>query len=199
MRPRGLDAMDSYTKSPDDPGRLAPNPAKAKARKQLAAARAGLAAAKQAATEEAPAGRSAPVQPVTDAENALAELKAVSAAIPAKVPLGDIRPNAARLNDERKRLHDAIRMATWTAEHALSRALGPHYARAEDEAHSLLAEAFSTSADLQIISDELHVSLEPLSAPRRSRAIAGLANELNATDTTYPGTDLRLVYHVKGY
>jgi hypothetical protein len=104
-----------------------------------------------------------------------------------------------RLDDERKRLHDAVRMATWNAEHALARALGPHYARAEDEAHSLLSEAFSASADLEIIDDELHVRLEPLSAPRRSRAIAALCKELTATETIYPGTNLRIVYSVKGY
>ncbi|MHB1848078.1 MAG: hypothetical protein ACYCVO_03550, partial [Acidimicrobiales bacterium] len=73
------------------------------------------------------------------AQAALDSLKAESATIPAKVPLGDIRPDAVRLDDERKRLHDAVRMATWNAEHALAAALGAHYARAEDEAHSLLA------------------------------------------------------------
>jgi hypothetical protein len=35
--------------------------------------------------------------------------------------------------------------------------------------------------------------------PRRSRAVAGLCAELTATETTYPGTDLVLVYSVKGY
>ncbi|MHB8296089.1 MAG: putative transposase [Acidimicrobiales bacterium] len=101
------------------------------------------------------------------------------------------------MDDERKRLHDAVRMAAWNAEPALAAALGPHYARAEDEAHSLLDEAFSTSADLKVIGDELHVRLEALSAPRRSRAIAGLCAELNATETLYPGTKLRLVYSAR--
>ena len=31
MRPRGLDAMDSYAKTADDPTRLVPNPAKTRA------------------------------------------------------------------------------------------------------------------------------------------------------------------------
>jgi hypothetical protein len=104
-----------------------------------------------------------------------------------------------RLDDERKRIHDAIRMATWNAESALARALGPHYARAEDEAHSLLAEAFKAPADFEVAGGELHVRLDPLSAPRRSRAIAGLCAELTATETIYPGTELRIVYSVKGY
>ena len=86
-------------------------------------------------------------------------------AIPAKVPLGEARPDAVRLDDERKRIHDAIRMATWNAETVLGRMLAPHYRRAEDDAHSLLAEAFKTSADLEIIGDKLHVRLEPLLGP----------------------------------
>lgn len=197
MRPRGLDAMDSYAKVPDDLTRLVPNPAKARACQELTDARAGVTAAKAAVAAEALATNSASVRPINDARNALSELADRSAGIPAKVPLGSIRPGAMRLDDERKRIHDATRMAAWNAEHTLARALGAHYARAEDEAHSLLAEAFSASADLQIIGQELHVRIESLSSPRRSRAIAALCLELTATETTYPGTDLRLVYSVK--
>jgi transposase len=199
MRPRGLDAMDSYAKVPDDPARMVPNPAKAKMKKALAAARADLATAKAANITEALEGKRPSTRPIEEAGAALAALKATSATVPAKVALGEARPGAVRLDDERKRLHDAVRMATWNAEHALARALGPHYARADDEAHSLLSEAFSASADLEIIDDELHVRLEPLSAPRRSRAIAALCKELTATETIYPSTTLRLVYSVKGY
>lgn len=199
MRPRGLDALDSYAKVPDDPNRMVPNPAKAAIKKRLAIARAALRAAKDATITEALSGKSAPTAPIEQAEADLAELKAESAKVPAKVPLGDARPGAARLDDERKRLHDTVRMATWNAEHALARALGAHYARAEDEAHSLLSEAFSASADLEVIGKQLHVRIEPLSAPRRSGAVASLCAELTATETTYPGTDLVLVYSVKGY
>ncbi len=197
MRPRGLDAMDSYAKVPDDLTRLVPNPAKARARLELAGARAGLSAAKAAVAAAALATNSAAVQPINDARDALAEMKERSAGIPAKVALGTIRPDAMVLDDERKRIHDAARMAAWNAEHTLARALGPHYARAEDEAHSLLSEAFSAPADMEIIGEELHVRIEPLSSPRRSRALAALCVELTATETTYPGTDLRLVYSVK--
>jgi prepilin-type processing-associated H-X9-DG protein len=197
MRPRGLDAMDSYAKVPDDLTRLVPNPAKARASKELAEARAQVNATKAAVVSEALATNAAPMKPIDDARNALAELVAASAEIPARVRLGDIRPDAMVLDDERKRIPDAARMAAWNAEHTLARALGAHYARAEDEAHSLLSEAFSASADLQIIGDELHVRLEALSSPRRSRAIAALCAELTATETTYPGTNLRLVYSVK--
>jgi hypothetical protein len=63
----------------------------------------------------------------------------------------------------------------------------------------LLSEAFKAPADLEIVGDELHVRMDVLSAPRRSRAIAGLCAELTATETLYPGTKLHLVFSVKGY
>ena len=102
-----------------------------------------------------------------------------------------------RVDPERKRIHDAIRMATYNAESALARALTPHYPRAQDEARSLLREAFRTPADLQIIGTELHVTITPLTAPRRTRAITALCNELTATRTRYPGTNLTLLYTTK--
>ena len=80
---------------------------------------------------------------------------------------------------------------------ALARLLAPHYARADDEARPLLREAFASPADLQVAGDELHVRIEALSAPRRTRAIAALCAELTATKTVYPGTDLTLVFSVQ--
>ena len=41
------------------------------------------------------------------------------------------------------------------------------------------------------------VRLEPLSAPRRTRALAALCDQLNTTETRYPGTSLILRYQVK--
>ena len=96
-----------------------------------------------------------------------------------------------------KRLVDAIRMATYNAESALARQLAPHYPRAHHEARSLLHEAFATPADIRTDHGRMHVRLNPLSAPRRTRAIAGLCEVLTATETAYPGTDLTLVYTVK--
>jgi hypothetical protein len=189
--------MDCYAKLQDDPARMVANPAKAQMRKKLASARAAVASARaavasaraavasaeQAAFARSQGGDSAEECSVTQAKAALADLKIQSKTIPATVALGEVRPQAMRLNDERERLHDTVRMATWNAEHALAAALRAHDARAEDEAHSLLAEAFSASVDLEVIGNKLHVRLEALSAPCRSRAIAALCVELNTTET----------------
>jgi hypothetical protein len=212
MRHRlGLDALDSYAKLADDPARTVPNPAKKVAAKKVREAKAAQALAEAAlaravsdgtegglAPAEANKAIAAATESLTKAKDAVAKAKAAQAKVPARVALGDLHPDAVRSAPERKRLHDAIRMATYNATSSLAAFLGPHYRRAEDEARTLLSEAFRSSADVQVVGDELHVSLEPLSEPRRSRAIAALCDELNATGTIYPGTKLRLVYAVKG-
>lgn len=196
----GLDALDSYEKIPDDPDRMVPNPARQEADRALREARRQLAAAEEAEGRASLGGR----HPTGELLEAFADARAEvqrraqqAKAIPTRVRLGELHPDAVRLAPERKRIHDAVRMATYNAESVLARLLGPHYARADDEARSLLREAFGTPADLEVVGNELHVRLSPLSAPRRSRAIGGLCEELTATKTTYPGTKLTLVYSVK--
>ena len=60
-------------------------------------------------------------------------------------------------------------------------------------------QVYNSPADLEVVDGKLHVRINPLSAPRRSRALAALCSDLTATETVYPGTDLVLVYSVKGF
>ncbi len=190
----GLDALDSYATVADDLTRSVPNPAKKLAGAGVKAARTELAEIEadlpKVLSEEL-------IEARADARTYVKELESDARVVPARTPLGEVHPDAVVHHGERKRLHDAIRMATYNAETSLSRLLRSHYARAEDEARSLLREAMHNPADLQIVGEELHVRINALSAPRRSRAIAGLCADLNATDTVYPGTELVLRYSVK--
>jgi transposase-like protein len=70
--------------------------------------------------------------------------------------------------------------------------------RADDEARALLREAFTLSGDLHITGDTLHVRLDPATAPRRSRALHALCQQLTETGTRYPDTNLTISYSVKG-
>ncbi len=79
----------------------------------------------------------------------------------------------------------------------LGPALHGHYARAGDEACALIREALTTSGDITPRDRTLHVRLDPLTAPRRTRALAVLCAQLNDTQTRYPGTTLTLRYEVK--
>jgi hypothetical protein len=209
-----LDALDSYADTPDDPTRLVPNPAKAHALGHVAAARAGVTGAHAGLAEAigtavAKAGHpknrgKATVDPTASQDLAaahadLAQAKQASRNTPSHLPLGQVRPGSRLLETERKLLTHAIRMSAYNTESALARLLRPHYSRGEDEARALLREAFTLPGDLEIIGGTLHVRLDPASAPRRSKALAALCNELTDTQTNYPGTDLVLAYSVNGH
>jgi hypothetical protein len=209
-----LDALDSYADHPDDLTRLVPNPAKARAIGQVAAARTELSHAQNDVTDAVDAaviqaGRpgnagKALVDPIAglalrEAQGELAKAKRTSRNTPTHLPLGEVRPGSRRLETERKLLTHAIRMSAYNSESTLARLLRPHYSRGDDKARALLREAFTLSGDLQIIEGTLHVRLDPASAPRRSKALAALCTELTATRTCYPSTDLILTYSVKGH
>ena len=101
-----------------------------------------------------------------------------------------------KLDAETKLITHAIRMAAYNAEAILARTLNGHYTRA-DEAYALIREALAVSGDIIPGDGTLTVRLDPLTAPRRTRALATLCGQLNPTATRYPGTQLTLRYEIK--
>jgi transposase len=209
-----LDALDSYAASPDDPDRMVPSPAKkaaaARVRQAEAAARAAGAARDAALLQlRSPApGQAAYLTnqvvnalaaPVEAASRELGDADQAAAAIPARVPLGTLAPDMVRLDAEVKQITHAIRMAAYNAETVLARALDGHYARAGDEAYALIREALTASGDICPGNGELLIRLDPLTAPRRTQALAALCDQLTAVGACYPGTDLVLRYEVKSH
>ena len=71
-----------------------------------------------------------------------------------------------------------------------------HYPRTEDEGRTLIQTALRSSASIEPTKEELRVTLALLSSPHRSRAIASICEVLNKTETTFPGTKLRLRFEV---
>ena len=86
-------------------------------------------------------------------------------------------------------------MIACRAETAMAVMLRDHLARG-DGARALLRQIFTAEADL--IPDEaagtLTVRLYHLGSHAADEATRSLAEQLNTTETVYPGTDLRLVY-----
>ena len=207
-----LDALDSYAATPDDPDRKVPNPAKKTAAAQVRKAEI-LAAAAQAQRDATLAAlrNPAPGQPVTitnqminaldapveAAWRELREADTAAAATPSRVRLGALAPDMMRLEAEVKQITHAIRMAAYNAETALARALDGRYARAGDEAYALIREALTASGDIRPGDGGLLVRLDPLTAPRRTQALAALCDQLSQAASRYPGTDLVLRYEVK--
>ena len=81
----------------------------------------------------------------------------------------------------------------------LARALDGHYARARDEAYALIREALTISGDICPGPGQLLIRLDPLTAPRRTQALAVLCDQLSAAGACYPGTDLILRYEIKDH
>ena len=135
--------------------------------------------------------------PVQAACRELDEADTAAAATPSRVPLGTLAPDMMRLEAEVKQITHAIRMTAYNAETTLARALDGHYARAGDEACALIREALTTSGDIRPGPGELLIRLDPLTAPRRTQALAALCDQLTAVGARYPGTDLVLRYEVK--
>jgi hypothetical protein len=209
-----LDALDSYAAGPDDPDRMVPNPARktaaARIRQADAAAQAAEAARDAALLQlRSPApGQAAYLSnqvinalaaPVEAAWRELDDADQAAAAIPARVPLGTLSPDMVRLEAEVKQITHGIRMAAYNAETILARALHGHYARAADEAYALIREALTASGDICPGNGELLIRLDPLTAPRRTQALAALCDQLNQAQACYPGTDLVLRYEVKSH
>ena len=88
-------------------------------------------------------------------------------------------------------------MAACNAETILARALDGHYARAGDEAYALIREALTASGDIRPGDGHLLIRLDPLTAPRRTQALAALCDQLNQAASHYSGTELVLRYEVK--
>lgn len=124
-------------------------------------------------------------------------LKARRKQTPKRIPAAQL-PASERfelLAPTRKQFIDLVKMIAYRSETALAVVLRDHLARADD-ARALLRQIFTAEADL--IPDEaagtLNVCLHHLSSHAVNEAARSLAEQLNSTETVYPGTDLRLVY-----
>ena len=136
--------------------------------------------------------------PLRRARELVDAIKAQRDALPRRVLVEELENPPAALPAARKRLSDTLKMLAYQVESDLVRAVTPHYARSEDEGRALIATALQSSGDLDVVGDQLRVTLSPQSSPHRTQAIAALCDQLNEIDARFPGTKLRLRYAVAG-
>ncbi len=201
-----LDALDSYACISDNPQRTVPNPAKKVAQAKLRKARLDLSKA-EAALGVALEDSKYKTMEIFHAENAELNASVAKARagverldqeqrlIPTRVALNSVREQATLIDEERKLVTHGIRMSTYKAESALARMIAPICPM--DEARALLREAFNSPGDLEIVNGALEVRIDPLSAPRRTRVLASLCEQLNSMKARYPETDLVMRFSVK--
>jgi len=207
-----LDALVDYSVAPADPDRSVPNPERyalnAQLRKayaevnQLAAEFGVEALTNKESIRRTMRGFKIANAPLTnriiDHMQTVIELENKRAALPTRVPVKRlVGDDVIKLGVERKHLSDLLKMVAFQAESDLLRLLAPHYRRAEQEGRTLVHSALATAGDIEVADKELRVTLEPLSSPHRTNALAALCSQLDETRTCFPGTKLRLRFAVK--
>lgn len=136
---------------------------------------------------------------IEELERALEELKDKRRQTDRQIAVKDLpeKDRFTRLRVERKQFVDTIKMIAYRAETALVGTLREKLARRED-GRALVRQIFDSEIDL--IPDPgagtLTVSLHHLTQAAQDRAADYLCQELTATETLFPGTELRMVYKI---
>jgi hypothetical protein len=131
----------------------------------------------------------------------IGELKDKRRQTPKHVTIKDL-PESQRFNQlrtDKKHLVDTIKLIAYRAETALVHIVRETLHR-WDDARALVRGIFNSAADLRPdqTNKTLTVRLHRLASNTHDQTLQHLCEELTATETVYPGTDLRLVYELVG-
>ena len=136
---------------------------------------------------------------ITQLQKEVDELKVLRKATKRHIPYKDLPPEARfdRLSTQSKHLIDTIKMIAYRAETAMAQILRHNMTR-HDDARSLLRAIYSTEIDIvpEPQTKTLTIRLHPLANTCSDHAIRHLCDELNATQTLFPGTEMRLIYEL---
>jgi hypothetical protein len=136
---------------------------------------------------------------ITRLRSEVDELKAQRKATQRHIAYKDLPADARfdRLSTQSKHLVDTIKMIAYRAETAMAQIVRQTMSR-HDDARNLLRGVYSTEVDL--IPDQeaktLTVRLHPLANASSDQTLKHLCAEINATETQFPGTELRLIYEL---
>lgn len=130
-------------------------------------------------------------------EQKLSALKAERKKTPHHLPLKEL-PEAerfAQLRPARKHFVDTLKLIAYRAESALVLLAREKLTRSDD-GRALVRQVLSSAADLDPDpgNKTLTVRLHRLATPAHDAALQHLCTELTATETLYPGTNLRLIF-----
>ena len=206
-----LDALVDYAVEAADPQRDVPNPAWNKLSGKIRAARAKISLLSAALGmdvigdegqseqtlrefETEHAGR---VTAIKQAVKRLDALLTRRKKVPRRVPVKDVvEGDVVKLSTGRKHLSNVLKMVAYQVESELVRTIAPHYRRSDDEGRTLIRSVLLGTADIDVTDEELRITLQPLSSRHRTRAVAALCDELNASPVRFPGTRLRMRFDV---
>lgn len=131
----------------------------------------------------------------------LDKLKAERKLTPKRIAIKDLPEieRFQRLLPERKHFVDIIKMIAYRPETSMVHVLREQLAR-HDDARALLRRIFDNEVNLvpDLAAKTLTVRLHYLSHAAQDVAVSHLCERLNAAETVFPGTNLRMVYEQHG-
>ena len=138
-------------------------------------------------------------QAIEERRRQIQQLKAQRKALPKHIEIKDLpeQDRFSRLRSEKKHFIDTIKLIAYRAETALAQ-LAREKIKRLDEARSLIRQLFRTEVDL--IPDQqnktLTVRLHPMTTQAHDEVVRHICTEITATETVFPGSDLRLIYEI---
>ncbi len=74
--------------------------------------------------------------------------------------------------------------------------LARHYKSSYKDGRELLRQIYTTTGDFHFDGQALHVTLNALASPHQTRALAGLCEEVNGMNPTFPESKIALRFSV---
>jgi hypothetical protein len=152
-------------------------------------------------TEQFERDKGEQLQRLQQQEHQVEVLKQSRKSTPKHIALKDLPEGQrfAQLRVTKKHFVDTIKLIAYRAETALVQVARETLAR-EDDARALVRQVLTSTVDLRPNLEEktLTVRLHRLTAAGHDTVMAHLCEELTATETVYPGTDLRLIFEPVG-
>jgi hypothetical protein len=136
---------------------------------------------------------------IEDLDRQIQQLKTQRKQTPHHIPVKELPESDrfSRLLTERKHFIDTIKLIAYRAETSMASLLREKLSRADD-ARALLRQIYDTEVDLipDLENKTLTVRLHHLTQATHDEAVRYLCDQLNATATIFPDTELRLVYRL---
>jgi hypothetical protein len=138
------------------------------------------------------------VEQIMDYTDSINEWISMRKSVPSRIKVKDLPEDRKynKLIEESKKLKNLILMLSYRAETALYGLLPDFYNNAKKDGRQILKEIFTSCADLipDYQKQILYVRLHSLATPRANDVVKNLCVFLNETNTTFPTTNLKLVY-----
>jgi len=130
---------------------------------------------------------------------AIGQLKAGRREQPKHIEIGELpeEDQFLKLATRSKHFIDTLKIIAYRAETAMSRLVREHLnGHHQDEARAFVRDLYTTEADLTPDREAgtLTVTVHSLATPKANEILKKLCQELNATETIYPDTNLKLIF-----